>query len=81
VAGLGTISALGRNNADVLAALRAAVTRWRAAPKGSRLIIVRTHISSGEIVAWRAAFDELGLTPHQVNVGGDLLLVVPPGGG
>ena len=81
VSGLGAISALGRTNDEVLTALRAAVKRWRAAPAGSRLLIVRTHLSSGEIVAWRAAFEELGLTPHPVNVGGDRLLVIPPGGG
>jgi hypothetical protein len=81
VSGLGAIYAQGRNDAFVLAALQAAVTKWKAAPRGSRLLIVRTHLSAGEIVAWHKAFDALGLTPHRENLGGDLLLVVPPGGG
>ena len=47
VSGLGAIYARGRTNDDVLAALRTAVERWHAAPAGSRLLIVRTHVSLG----------------------------------
>ena len=81
VSGLGAIYARGRTDADVLAALRTAVDRWHASPKGSRLLIVRTHLSPDELLAWHAAFDKFGLKPHRENFGGDVVLVVPPGGG
>ena len=76
VKGVHAIYAEGRTDAEVLAAMRAATTRWRAAPAGSRLYIVRTHISPGEITAWHRAFEKFHLEPHRENVGGDLLLVI-----
>ena len=78
VSGLHAIYARGRTDADVLAAMRAAVARWRAAPTGSRLLVVRTHVSASEITAWHLAFDKLGVKPHRVVVDGDVLTVLSP---
>ena len=62
-------------------ALRTAVARWHAAPAGSRLLIVRTHLRPDELLACAAAFDEFGLKPHRVNFGGDLVARGPAGRG
>ena len=60
---LDAIYAQGRTNDTVLAALREAVARWRAEPSGSRLFIVRSHVSPAEAQAWHYAFQQLGLHP------------------
>jgi hypothetical protein len=56
-------------------ALRTAVARWRGVD-GSRLFIVRTHMSASEAAAWERALHELDLKPTSVAVGSDPLLVV-----
>ncbi len=81
VQGLDAIYARGRTYADVRAALRAAVARWRAAGGDSRLFIVRTHVSIEETAAWQRALAELHLKPHVEAVGSDPLLVLRPGDG
>jgi len=52
VTGLGAVYASGRSDAEVADALRAGLTLWRAAPRGSRLYIVRSHVSRSELLAW-----------------------------
>ena len=69
---------------DVLAALRTAVARWQAAGPGSRLFILRSHVTNNEQKAWQAALLELRLTDReQVIKAGDPLLLFekPPVGG
>jgi hypothetical protein len=77
VRGLHAIYAHGRTYADVLHALRTAVTRWRSEGSASRLFIVRTHVSPSETAAWKRAFAVLGLKPRTDAVGTDPLLVLP----
>jgi hypothetical protein len=75
---LPAIYARGRSYQEILAALRTAVERWRAAGGDSRLFIVRTHISRSELDAWHQAFRELDLHPHADQVGSDPLLILRP---
>jgi len=78
VAGLNAVYATGRTDAAVLDALRAAVARWHAAPPGSRLYIVRSHVSAGEKTAWHRAFAQLGLHPRVISTGVEPLVVLDP---
>jgi len=68
----------GRAYADVLRALRVAVTQWRAAGPGSRLFIVRTHLGPGEADSWSRAFRELDLKRYSDPVGFERLVIVGP---
>jgi hypothetical protein len=78
VAGLDAIYVPDRTGAGILTSMREAVARWKAAGRGSRIYIVRSHLTAEEGVAWRQAFEQLGLTPRVVRVGIDPLLVVDP---
>jgi hypothetical protein len=71
---LDAVYAQGRTDETVLDALRQAVGRWRAEPGGSRLFIVRSHLSAGELQAWRLAFKQLGLHPRQPSPSAPLVL-------
>jgi hypothetical protein len=63
---LNAVYAPGSTNDEVLDALRRAVERWRAEPNGSRLFIVRSHVSHAEARAWKLALERLGLhAPNQ----------------
>jgi hypothetical protein len=75
---LNAVYAPGRSNQQVLATLTTAVARWRAAPAGSRLYIVRSHVSSGEARAWKLAFEELGLHPANPSSNGQTPLILGP---
>ena len=52
--------------------------RWRAAGPGSRLYIVRSHVEPVEKTAWQRAFAAVHITPRQINVGREPLLVIGP---
>lgn len=78
VAGLDAIYTTGATDDAVLAGLRQAVARWRAAGPANRLFIVRSHESGGEEVAWDRAFAALDLHPRELAVGPERLLVVGP---
>ena len=78
VAGLNAIYVPDRTGAGILTSMREAVARRKAAGAGSRIYIVRSHLTAEEGVAWRQAFEQLGLTPRVVRVGIDPLLVVDP---
>jgi hypothetical protein len=75
VRGVDAIYTQGRSYPDVLGALRTAVDRWRGV-EGSRLFIVRTHLTADESEAWEQAFREVGLEPRIEAVGVETLLVV-----
>jgi hypothetical protein len=64
---LNAVYAHGRTDEAVLDALRQAVDRWHSEPKGSRLFVVRSHVSPEEAQAWRLAFERLGLHPKPVS--------------
>jgi hypothetical protein len=71
---LDAVYAQGRTNESVLDALQQAVDRWRAEPRGSRLFIARSHVSTGEAQAWKLAFERLGLHPTTVSPNAPLVL-------
>jgi MFS family permease len=75
---LDAVYAQGRTNDTVLDALRQAVNRWRAEPKGSRLFIVRSHVSDAEAQAWKLAFAQLGLHPAHQSPNGPTPLTLGP---
>jgi hypothetical protein len=76
VRGLDALYASGRNDADVLAVLRQADDRLRAAGPPRHLYIVRSHLNKAEVFAWRRAFVTLDLHPRSVHTGIEQLLVV-----
>jgi hypothetical protein len=76
VSGLDVLYASGRTDADVLAALREAAGRLRAAGPGSHLFVVRSHLNSGEVLAWRHAFATLDLHARSIHTGVEPLLEV-----
>ena len=78
VRGLDALYANGRTDADVLAALRAATDRRRAAGPDSRIFIVRSHLNTNEVLAWRKAFATLHLHPRAIHTGVEQLLEVDP---
>ncbi len=78
VLGIPSVYVPARNAAAVLASLREAVGLWRRAPAGSRLYIVRTHLTGSDVNGWHAAFQTLGLKPHAIAVGVEDLLVLGP---
>jgi hypothetical protein len=53
-----------------------AVDRLRASPPGSRLYIVRTHMSLIDYDTWAAAFNAFHVAPQEDVVGIDPLLVL-----
>jgi hypothetical protein len=72
---LDAVYAQARSNSAILEALRQAVDRWRAKPSGSRLFIVRSHVTHGEGQMWKLAFEQLGLHPARPpNVGTPVIL-------
>jgi hypothetical protein len=75
---LDAVYAQGRTNDTVLAALRQAVDRWHAEPSGSRLFIVRSHVSPAEAQAWKLAFERLGLHPSNQSPDAAMPLVLGP---
>jgi hypothetical protein len=72
-----------RYSPDVLASLRGAVDRWRAAGPGSRLFILRSHVTGNEEKAWQAALHQLRLTDRElvIKVGDPLLVLEKPATG
>jgi len=78
VQGVDAVYVPTRTYVDIAHSLREAVDRWHRAAAGSRLYVVRTHLSSAEEDAWQRAFTSLGLTPHVRAVGVDPLLVLGP---
>jgi len=78
VSGVNAVYIASRTYEDIAHGLRAAVDRWRHAGSGSRLYIVRTHLSSVEEASWQRAFTSVGVTPHTEAVGVDPLLVLGP---
>jgi hypothetical protein len=60
---LNAVYTVGRTQAEIFDAVREAVERWRAQPRGSRLFIVRSHVSDTEANVWQLAFARLGLHP------------------
>jgi hypothetical protein len=69
---------IGRTDADVLDALRAALRSWHAAGPGSHLFIVRSHVLGKEALAWKRAFDTLRVHPRAVHFRAEPLLVLGP---
>ena len=61
---------------DVTASLRAALEAWQQAPAGSRLFIVRSHVSRTETAAWESAFSTLNVHPRPHDVGDPQPLLV-----
>ncbi len=78
VRGLDAMYLPSRTNAAVLEGLQTALARWRAAGPGSRLYIVRSHVEPVEKTAWQRAFAAVHITPRQINVGREPLLVIGP---
>ncbi len=78
VVGVNAIYVPTRAYKDIAHGLREAVDQWHRAGAGSRLYIVRTHVSSDEEAAWQRAFASLGLAPRAQAVGSDPLLVLGP---
>jgi hypothetical protein len=76
VDGLDAVYASGRTDATVLAALREATGRLRAAGPGSRMFIVRSHLNRAEVVAWSNAFATFDLHPRSIHTGVEPLLEV-----
>jgi hypothetical protein len=76
VSGIDAVYAGGRDYPHVVAAVSQAVGRLRASPPGSRLYIVRTHMSLTDFDTWQAAFDALHIVPQEDVVGIDPLLVL-----
>jgi len=76
VSGIDAIYAAGREYPQVVAAVGRAVDRLRASPPGSRLYIVRTHMSLSDYDTWHAAFDAFHVVPQEDVVGIDPLLVL-----
>ena len=78
VSGLGAIYIDGRTFDDVLAGLREAAERLQRAGGTTRLYIIRTHLSVGDVANWHRVFATLGVAPVQDRVGNDPLLVLAP---
>jgi len=78
VGGLNAVYVPTRTYQDIADGLREAVDRWHHEGPGSRLYIVRTHVSSGEEASWERAFTAQGLKPRVEAVGSDPLLVLGP---
>jgi hypothetical protein len=78
VKGLRAQYIIGRTDADVLDALRAALRSWHAAGPGSRLFIVRSHVLAKEALAWKRAFATLHVHPRAVDFRAEPLLVLGP---
>jgi hypothetical protein len=76
VVGIRAVYVRHRTAEDKLAGLRDAMRLWHAAPRGSRLFIVRTHLSSGDVRDWSAAFETLHVKPTPIPVGAQHVLVV-----
>jgi hypothetical protein len=74
--GVDAIYAIGREYPQVAAAVGQAVDRLRAAPTGSRLYIVRTHMSLIDYDTWQSAFDAFHIVPKEDVVGIEPLLVL-----
>jgi hypothetical protein len=70
------IYAMGRTDDAVLAALRAGLDRQRRSGRGSRLFIVRSHVNTAEVAAWKRAFAMLDVVPHTVRTGPEPVLVI-----
>jgi hypothetical protein len=64
VPGVDAIYVKGRSFATVLAGLRDALRRWRAAGPTARLFVIRTHITRAEAIAWRRALATTGVHPR-----------------
>ena len=60
----------------VLAGMREALARLRAAPPGGRLFIVRTHLNAGDPAIWQHVFHTLHVAPREDVVGVEPLLVL-----
>lgn len=75
---LGALYAHGRDDADILDAMSAAVKRWHAAGPGSRLFIVRSHVEPEEAAAWERTFAKLDLHPVLLIKDREPLLVLGP---
>jgi len=76
VTGIQAVYVKHRTAEDKLSGLRDAIRLWHAAPRGGRLFIVRTHLSSGDVRDWTAAFDTLHVKPTPIPVGTQHVLVV-----
>ena len=76
VVGIQAIYVKHRNADGILSGLQDAVRLWRAAPRGSRLFIVRTHLDIYDVRAWTAAFETLHVKPTSIPVGIEHVLVV-----
>ncbi|HEY5173022.1 MAG TPA: hypothetical protein VIK54_14960 [Acidimicrobiia bacterium] len=70
------IYATGRTDEAVLDALHSGLEQQRQSGPGSRLFIVRTHLTPGERAAWNKAFAALDVTPHTVASGPEPLLEI-----
>jgi MFS family permease len=76
VEGIRAVYVKERTAGGALSGLERAVRMWRAAPAGSRLFIVRTHVDIFDVKNWQAAFDRLHLRPKPVPVGIEQPLVL-----
>jgi len=76
VSGIDAIYAGGRDYAHIVDAVGRAVGRLRASPPGSRLYIVRSHMSVPDSDLWQAAFDSFHIVPREDVVGIEPLLVL-----
>ncbi len=72
------IMASGRERPTILKALQRALARQLRARTGSRIFIVRTHMSVGEAKAWSEEFRALGLQPRAIGSGPETLSVIDP---
>jgi hypothetical protein len=78
VAGLNAIYVPSRSYQDIAHDVHEAVDLWHRQGPGSRLYIVRSHLSAPELAAWERAFTAQGLKPRVEPVGSDPLLVLGP---
>jgi hypothetical protein len=76
VTGVNAIYVHSREYADVLAGMQQAMHLLRAAPRGSRLFIVRTHLNVGDPEIWHEVFVALHVKPREDVVGVEPLLVL-----
>jgi len=76
VTGINAINVPTRDYVDVLAGVQRAVGQLHAAPPGSRLYIVRSHMSTSDYETWDQAFRAVHVDPKEDVVGSDSLLVL-----
>jgi hypothetical protein len=76
VVGIRAVYVEHRTADATLSGLREAVRLWRAAPRGSRLFIVRTHVDDRDRRNWNDAFATLQVKPETIPIGIEKPLVV-----